>query len=79
MTTEAFREFANTRPFNPFAVPVADGRAFVVRHPDAAALSGGGRTVSILNATGTVEVIDLLLVTSLRPLADAEAQAPRRR
>jgi hypothetical protein len=79
VTTEAFQRVSRKRPFEPFALHVADARVFVVRHPDAAVLTGGGRTVSVLNDSGTIEVIDLLLVTSLRPLAESETRRARRR
>ena len=74
MTVQVFRDFSHARPFVPFAVHPADGRAFAVRHPDAASPSRSGRTVSILNDLKTTEVVDMLPVVSLRPLTEAETR-----
>jgi hypothetical protein len=74
MTADAFNRFHRIRPFQPFAMHLADGRAFDVRHPDAAVPSPAGRTVSVLNPEGLIEVIDVLLVTSLRPLPSSRSR-----
>ncbi|MGH7214179.1 MAG: hypothetical protein ACREIT_05395 [Tepidisphaeraceae bacterium] len=75
MTVDAFKRFLQTRPFQSFAIHVADGRAFDVRHPDAALLSPSGRTMSVVNDTSVMEVLDVLLVTSLRPLTEMETRS----
>jgi hypothetical protein len=69
VTLQQFRHFAERQPFEPFAIHVADGRHFVVRHPEGAALAGNGRILHVFNEDGLIEVLDMLLVTSLRPLA----------
>ena len=68
MTTEQFRELWKAIPFRPFAIHLADGRALAVRHPEMTAPSRGGRTVVVYNEEQVFEVVDLLLVVSLRPL-----------
>ena len=72
MTTEQFHIFQRARPFRPYVIHVADARSFPIRHLELAALSTGGRTVAVENADGLLEVIDLLLVTSLRPIPAAD-------
>lgn len=69
MTIQQFQLFSQTQPFEPFAIHLADGRHFVVLHPDSAMLTGKARIVQVVNEDGRIEVIDMLLVTSLRPLA----------
>ena len=75
MTVEQFRTFRDARPFEPFVVHIADGRFFAIFHPDAAALSRSGRTLSLVNQDGLIEVIDMLLVISLRPMNPMEVRA----
>jgi hypothetical protein len=69
-----FRRFLATRPFQPFAIHMADRRQFTIRHPEAAMLLGAGRTFVVLNDQRLHEVVDLLMVTSLRPLPQDELE-----
>ena len=69
MKLRQIRVFQDLRPFEPFAVHLADARYFEVRHPDAVfVLPDDDRTISIMNQDGLIEVVDLLMITSLRPL-----------
>ena len=68
MTIEQFRQFLRARPFVPFAVQPADSRQIDVYHPENALVNEPGRTIAAVNKDGVIEIIDLLLVTSLRPL-----------
>ena len=68
MTIEQFREFLLARPFVPFAIQLADSREIEVRHPENALINGPGRAIAAVNRDKVIETIDLLLVTSLRPL-----------
>jgi hypothetical protein len=77
MTVEQFRRFRDARTFDPFVIHLADGRSFGVVHPEAVALSVSGRTASIVNNDEMLEVIDLLLVVSLRPMTEMERRAHR--
>ena len=65
MTIEQLQATHQTRPFQPFDVHLADGRDFQVTHPEALAYSPKGRTIAIAISDKVIEVIDLLLVTSL--------------
>ena len=74
MTFQGFQEFLRVTPFEPFVVHVADGRIFYVRHPDVISFSPRQRTVSVLNDDRRIEVIEMLLIASLRPFNRAEAR-----
>ena len=64
MTTDQLRSFINARPFRPFVIHTADGRAIDVNHPEWVAYAGG-RVALVANPDDTFEVVDLLLVPSL--------------
>jgi hypothetical protein len=68
MTANQIQRFIDVRSFAPFSMHLADRREFVVRHPELVTLSGGGRIVTVRNDEGMDEVVDVLLITSLRPL-----------
>lgn len=76
MTTEQMKTALNPATFRPFTIRTADGREFHISHPESALLSSGGRTVAIATPQDTIEIVDLLLVTSLSVGA---ARPPRRR
>jgi hypothetical protein len=76
MTIEQLRQLHLRRPFQPFDVHLADGRALPVEHPEFLSQSPMGRTIAIGLADGTHEIVDLLLVTSLKLRANG---AERRR
>jgi len=53
----------------PFQIHLADGRSLKVLHPDYAQLSPTGRIASVWDTEGEAfETIDLLLVTSMKPM-----------
>lgn len=79
MTTDQIRKFHQAKPFQPFEIDLAEGRSFSVEHPELLALSSGGRTIAVGVPDGTIEIIDLLLVTSLKPRANGSTQPKRRR
>jgi hypothetical protein len=66
MTITEFRNKYNTQPFQPFTVHLADGRKIGVMHREFVAISPTGRTATIYQPDGSSEVVDLLLVTSLK-------------
>jgi hypothetical protein len=66
MTLEKITAFHHARPFRPFELHLADGRALPVAHPEVLVL--GGRTCTIYGEPDVGEVVDLLLVVSLRPV-----------
>ncbi|NBV46948.1 MAG: hypothetical protein EBR86_15270 [Planctomycetia bacterium] len=65
MTVEQFRDALRARPFRPFALHLADGRAVPVRHPEWALASPSGRTTVVMQPDDSMNIIDLLLVTDL--------------
>ncbi|MEM1353994.1 MAG: hypothetical protein AAGC44_05030 [Planctomycetota bacterium] len=74
MTTEKLREIVQAHPFQPFNVYLADGRTFSVPHPEFIAITGKGRLIAIGDADSEgLEIIDLLLVTSLTFAGDGQA------
>lgn len=66
MTTEQFKTTLHLQPFRPFTIRMADGRAFVVAHPDFVAQSPSGRTVIVFQPDESYSVLDLLLMTELQ-------------
>lgn len=67
MTVEQLRKAHETRPFRPFTLKLADGSRFHVRHPECLSYSPTGRTVVAVDPEDeTFEIIDLLLVASIR-------------
>lgn len=66
------------RPFQPFEIHLADGRAVNVDHPECLAISPVGRTVGVAVTDGTIEIVDLLLVTSLKPKTNGRHRRGKR-
>jgi hypothetical protein len=66
MTVEKITALYRTRPFRTFDVFLADGRSLRVKHPEMLIL--GGRTCTIYVDPEVPEIVDLLLVTSLKPV-----------
>ena len=79
MTVEQFRAYLRAQPFVPFAIQLADSRLIEVHHPENALVSEPGRTAAVVNKQGVIETIDLLLVTSLRPLNGRAKSSARTR
>jgi hypothetical protein len=70
MTIDQLRKMHQAKPFQPFDIHLADGRSVPVEHPEMLAISPPGRTIGVGVADGTIEIIDLLLVTTLKPRAN---------
>ena len=66
MTNEQLKKAHTARPFQPFVIRTADGREFSVNHPEVLAFAPPARTCAVATPDGTIEVIDLLLVSSLQ-------------
>jgi len=75
MTIDQLRKLHQARPFEPFDIYLADGRKFSVDHPELLGQSPGGRTIGVGVPDGAIEIIDLLLVTNLKP----RGGSPKRR
>jgi hypothetical protein len=76
MTVDRFREFHRATPFQPFEMHLADGRTIPVDHPELVAIYPSGRTVAIV-VDDILEVIDLLLVASLKHRSNGRARRRR--
>ena len=56
-------------PFVPFTVHVADGKTIVVRHPDYATLTQGGRMFFVNTKDDDFEWVDVFLITRVESTA----------
>ena len=65
MTGEQIKKSREQAPFRPFTVHVSDQRRFEIPHPDYVWIVPGGRLIGIANDSGSVELVDLVHVTSL--------------
>jgi hypothetical protein len=72
LTTESLKKLKNAQPFRPFSLHLADGQEVKVKHPDFLAYAGG-RTALVGFEDGDFEIVDLLLVTSLKVSENSEA------
>jgi hypothetical protein len=75
MTTQQLKAMLSAVPFQPFDVHLADGRAIPVRHPELVFITPGGRTIGIAAHDDAIEILDLLLVTSLKPQTDGATRS----
>ena len=66
MTIESLSRAYEARPFRPFALRLADGREIRVNHPEFLSFNPRGRTAVVIDETDGFDVVDLLLVVSLR-------------
>ena len=66
MTTEEIKKRIGQKPFQPFAVRLADGQAIEVPTGDHAHLHPSGRTLFVHLDRGGTEIIDVRLVISLQ-------------
>ena len=78
MTIEQLRKMHQARPFQSFDIHLADGRSLPVDHPEFLAVTPPGRTIGVGLTDGTIEVVDLLLVTSLKPRPNGHAGHKKR-
>lgn len=78
MTADALRQLLRAQPFRPFDIHLADGRSLAVAHPDFVALEPSGRTIAIGVESNGFELVDLLLVTSLKPRPNGSSRSRRR-
>jgi hypothetical protein len=79
MTIEQLRQMHSARPFKPFEIHLADSRALTVEHPEMLLQSQSGRTIAVARPDDTIEIIDLLLVVSLKTVGNGSPRRGRRR
>jgi hypothetical protein len=78
MTIEQLRKMHQARPFQPFDIYLGDGRSLPVEHPEFLSQSPSGRTIGVGRTDDdTIEIVDLLLVTSLKPRANGSHRRKR--
>jgi hypothetical protein len=65
MTTEQLQRHIRKSPFTPFVIRIADGHELPIPHPEFIAHAPGAHTAAVALPDGTIETIDLLLVTAL--------------
>jgi hypothetical protein len=79
MTVEQLKKMHQARPFRPFEINLVDGRSIAVDHPELLAITTSGRTIGVAVDPDAIEIIDLLLVTSLKPRSNGAARSKRQR
>jgi hypothetical protein len=65
VTIERLRRLYHAKPFRPFTIHLADGRAYNVFRPEFLGLSPSGRTVIVSGEGDAFSIIDLPSVTDL--------------
>jgi len=75
MRASEIRNAQRAQPFQPFVLHLADGRQFLVDHPEFIIVGRTGRLVVIESVEGNMEIIDPMLVTSISVLVQ-QSQAP---
>jgi hypothetical protein len=79
MTIEQLKMMHQARPFKPFDIFLADGRSISVEHPELLSRSSSGRTIAVAVENDAIEIVDLLLVNSLKPRANGQSRGKRSR
>jgi hypothetical protein len=79
MTPDQLHEAHRLRPFAPFEIRMADGRAYRVDHPELLATSPGGRTCAVVDEAGLIAVLDIRLITAIKSLGTGEDRSQHRR
>ena len=74
MTTAAFKDALNARPFRPFAVHLP-GRSVEVKHPEQVAFPNDGVSAIVLTRDGHIHILDVREINGLelRPLRRGKA------
>ncbi len=63
-TTEQVQRAVRRVPFTPFTIHIADGRSYVVKHPEQVAVAGGHELVFIGDDEGIHE-IEMINITKI--------------
>ena len=79
MTIEKLQAFYKALPFRPFVIHLADGREVPVQHREFIMAVPPGRTVIVTQPDGTINLIDLLLVTDLEIKSVRNGSGKRRK
>ena len=62
---DRIRELYWAKPFQAFAIHLADGRSVTVSHPELMAISPGGRTITVYQLDDSMHIIQLSQVTDV--------------
>jgi hypothetical protein len=66
MRIDELKKAKDRRPFEPFEIRMADGRSFLIKHPDAVAWDPDETRIALCGLPGgAFEIIDVVLATSL--------------
>jgi hypothetical protein len=79
MTSGQIRRHLEAAPFQPFRVPMPNGRYADVPHPDYLHIFPGGRFASVVHPDETMEVMDVFLITSIQNLSGKGRQRRSKR
>ncbi|OJW19942.1 MAG: hypothetical protein BGO49_10455 [Planctomycetales bacterium 71-10] len=63
-TMDQVRKAMHTAPFRPFTVYLADGRTYLVRHPDFISISTNGREMVVHDEVG-MHLVDMRAVVEV--------------
>jgi len=80
-TRDQLRQMVTAQPFRPFAVKLAGGRSFTVRHPELVACSVNGREMTVYDDQGA-HLVEMLLVEVMEPVAsdgDGPGKHPKKK
>jgi len=80
-TRDQLRQMVTAQPFRPFAVRLAGGRAFTVRHPELVACSVNGREMTVYDDQG-LHPVEMLLVEVMEPVTsdgDGPGKRPKKK
>jgi hypothetical protein len=75
LTIEKLRAAHRAAPFRPFTIRMADGRSFLIPHPDFLFINPSGRTVIVAHQDDSYNIIDLLLMTEIEVAASSNLPA----
>jgi hypothetical protein len=65
MTLNQLRQALARQPFRPFTLVLADGRSFVISHPEFMAVAPNGREVTLYEEDSTQHFLDTILIAQL--------------
>jgi len=65
MTLNQFRQALTKQPFRPFRIVLADGRSFMIDHPEFAAMDPRGRKVTLYEENSTQHFIEAMLIAEV--------------
>jgi hypothetical protein len=66
VTVEQITLRQKATPFQPYSIMLADGRELAIDHPDFVSVSNKDNLITLFDLAGGAEIVDLMLVVSLR-------------